>query len=116
MRRAALTQVEPSSSAAAVEAAAARRDAIDAAGWTTQCTAVEDETQVYAVAGYTHGAGLDTRMTLTNAANGAFWEVDELQLGYQHPIRAQARHSATCRLSSPPSPVARPRAICQSAS
>ncbi len=71
--------------------ALASKSSISASSWATQFTAVDDTTQDYAPAAYTHWPGIDTRLTLTADSNTTSWQVDEVLLLYQHPIRPSTR-------------------------
>jgi hypothetical protein len=62
-----------------------------ATAWNTQLTAVNDTTTDYTPATYEHGAGIDTRLTLTADSNTVGWQVDEVLLHTQHPIRPATR-------------------------
>jgi hypothetical protein len=57
----------------------------------TQFTAVNDTTQDYTPTTYAHWPGIDTRLTLTADSNTTGWQVDEVLLLYQHPIRPSTR-------------------------
>ncbi len=65
--------------------------AATASSWDSQFTAVESTTQDYSLTTYPHAAGVDVRLTIVTDSNSTRWQVDELLLLYQHPIRAYTR-------------------------